>query len=80
MHSLKKLDSLVRSRVNVYYRELDEGADTVLSEEDALGAAGHADQIYLDHTNWPATKCADRALDIAFEEKDKYMERVLALN
>jgi hypothetical protein len=71
---LDALDRAVRARCRVHYRELDEGAETVLSEEDALGAACYADQIYLDHTDWPATECSDRALDLAFQEKDRYMQ------
>ena len=81
--NIKRLDRLVRKRIRVYFAELDDGPDTILSEEDALGAAGHADQIYIDNTDWPATKCTDRAMDIAFEEKAKldeqYLEQRLAV-
>lgn len=75
----KQLDRLVRKRIKTYFAELDDGADTILSEEDAIGAACHADQIYLDHRDWPATECSDRAMNIAFEEKDKIMVRVIEM-
>ena len=73
----KQLDRLCERRVRAYYRELDIGPETILSEEDALGAAGHADQVYLDHTDWPATQCSDRAMDIAFRVKDEVMAAYL---
>ena len=71
--SMNELDRAVRARIRVYFRELDDGPDTILSEEDAIGAAGHADQIYLDHSDMPAANCIDRAMDLAFEEKERCM-------
>lgn len=48
-----------------------------LSEEDVGGSAHIAVQIYLDNTDVPAAECIDRAMDIAFEERDKlYNERM----
>lgn len=74
--SLTELDRAATARINAYYRELDEGEDTILSEEDALAASMQADGIYMEHTDLPATECSDRALDIAFKVKDIYMERI----
>jgi hypothetical protein len=48
-----------------------------LSEEDVLGAANRAETIYFDDTSLTAAECTDRALDIAFAERDTlYDERV----
>jgi len=81
MTNTSNLDCACRSRIKAYYRELieDNPIDTILSEEDALAASGHGDAVYLEYTDWPATECSDRALDIAFEEKEKMMNEI-ALN
>jgi hypothetical protein len=73
--SIKRLDKLCERSIRAYFRSLDDGPDTILSEEDALAAAGQGDQVYLDHTDWPATECADRAMNIAFRVKDELMAR-----
>lgn len=57
------LDSKVRQIVRRYYRE------NGLDGEAELFASQEADHVYLDGTEWPATECSDRALEIAREEK-----------
>jgi hypothetical protein len=48
-----------------------------LSEEDVLAAATKAETIFMDDTSLSASECTDRALDIAFVERDVlYDERV----
>lgn len=73
-YSKKQLDRMVRTRVKLYYKELDDGPDTILSEEDAMGAALHVASVYdILFPGWPGV---ERALDIAFEEKTKYMHNI----
>jgi len=50
-----------------------------LSEEDVGCTAHIAVKIFLDNTDEPAADCLDRAMTIAFEERDKlYQERMFA--
>lgn len=65
MTNLATLDKACERRVRQHYAAVsDDYRD--LCDDDGLSASVAGDRIYLDHTNWPATKCSDRALDIAF--------------
>lgn len=69
---LERLDAACRGRVRSHFRELLGGENDYLSDEDVLGAAAYGDQIYLDHTDMPATECSDRALEIAYEVRGEF--------
>ena len=67
---LRTLDRICEHRVRKHYSLIaDDYRD--LSDDDGLSASQAGDQVYLDHTDWPATECSDRALDIAFRVMDE---------
>ena len=67
---LQTLDRICEFRVRKHFAAIaDDYRD--LSDDDGLSASQAGDQVYLDHTDWPATECSDRALDIAFRVLDE---------
>lgn len=65
MKNLAALDRACEQRVRRHYAAITHDYRD-LCDDDGLSASMAGDRIYLDHTDWPATKCSDRALDIAF--------------
>lgn len=64
------LDRICEFRVRKHFTAImDDPRD--LADDDALSASQAGDQVYLEHTDWPATECSDRALDIAFRVLDE---------
>ena len=62
---ISALDRIAEFRVRKHFAAItDDYRD--LSDDDALSASQVGDQLYLDETDWPATLCNDRALNIAF--------------
>jgi hypothetical protein len=62
---IRTLDRMCESRVRRHYASIvDDYRD--ITDDDGLSASMAGDRVYLDHTDWPAAKCSDRALDIAF--------------
>jgi len=73
---LEKFDLQVRFICRSHLRRVWE-EDYGLSEDDVLSAASKASHIYVNNTDLPAIECSDRALDLAFEERDRlYDERI----
>lgn len=65
---LEYLDFLVLGRIKIYLEELVTTEFDILSEDDVVAAAHHAENIYLENTNWTYDECSKRALNFSMQK------------